>query len=732
MKKQVLACALAVATIGATAQIDIADARTMSIGSTVTVSGVVLNGDEMGGVRYMQDNTAGIAAFPGSGSVAFDAERGDSITVTGELKDYNGLLEIDPITAYTNHGSGFDEPAALVVTPDGVNESNEASLLQVLDAVFSDGGATFSSNTWEFTANGESSVIFLRSGHPLIGTVIPSGPVNLTGICAQFTFSNPPNDGYQMLPRDGNDVMLTSPINTTSLIQQSNITTSSFDLEWTTDVGGSTHLNYGTTSALGTIIDDPAVNTTHTINLTGLDPATIYYAQGYAILGNDTAFTTVQAFSTASNSSGEMKVYFNHSVNHSVSSGTDAIHLDGLMNDTIKAYLDRSISSVDIAMYNASDATIMSAINDAYDRGVQIRYITEAQNANTGLDDLDANIPILQRQNSMSSGMHNKFVVIDADDVDNSIVMGGSMNWTFNNLFDDFNNLVIIQDQSLARAYRAEFEEMWGGSGATPGFGNTKFGPDKANDTPHEFIVGGSRVELYFSPSDGTTNAIKNSIESTNSRMDFALLAFTNNDLRDATIAAHNSFGVGVNGIIDQTSGTGSDYQALVDAGVNVFSHESISGQIHHKYAIIDEGTGSDPLVLSGSHNWSASAETENDENTLIIHNDEMANQFYQEFSARMDELTGVEENLIDPFSMMVYPNPSSQHVFLSFNNPGNQAVELALHDLSGRAIWTEQLSSFSGKNRVELNASDLANGMYQVVLTIGAVRDHELFVIGR
>jgi len=35
----------------------------------VAVTGVVLNGDELGRVRYIQDSTAAIAVYPGSGSV---------------------------------------------------------------------------------------------------------------------------------------------------------------------------------------------------------------------------------------------------------------------------------------------------------------------------------------------------------------------------------------------------------------------------------------------------------------------------------------------------------------------------------------------------------------------------------------------------------------------------------------------------------------------------------------
>ena len=42
--------------------------------------------------------------------------------------------------------------------------------------------------------------------------------------------------------------------------------------------------------------------------------------------------------------------------------------------------------------------------------------------------------------------------------------MGGSTNWTNpSNLFNDYNNIIFIQDEAIAKAYTLEFEEMWGG-----------------------------------------------------------------------------------------------------------------------------------------------------------------------------------------------------------------------------------------------------------------------------
>ena len=47
------------------AQSDILDARTnYNIGQTVTVTGIITSGADLGSVRYVQDASAGIALYP--------------------------------------------------------------------------------------------------------------------------------------------------------------------------------------------------------------------------------------------------------------------------------------------------------------------------------------------------------------------------------------------------------------------------------------------------------------------------------------------------------------------------------------------------------------------------------------------------------------------------------------------------------------------------------------------
>ena len=633
---------------------NILTARQQGIGANVTVTGIVTNGDELGPIRYIEDGTAGLALYDLTTNLLLSGcVRGDSITVSGTLVDYNGLLELNPTSAAFIHSNNNVLPTPQNLTPNQIGEATESELVQIDNVIFNSGGSLFTVGTHDFTANTESGKIYIRNGHPLENSLIPSGPVTLIGISSQYTFFVPANDGYQILPRDSADIINSGNLILTSAVTQSNITTNSFDLSWTTSDSASTECNYATTQVLTSNINNSGNVVTHTLSLTGLQPATFYYVQCYSVNGNDTAFSSIGIYSTASNSSGKIRPYFNHSVDNSVSTGVNAQNITTYFNDTIKAYMDLAQSTLDICVYNASDALIASAINDAYNRGVQVRYIADDDVVNSMLNSLDPNIPIVYRTPTPTAGiMHNKFLVIDVNSVNNSWIMTGSTNWTNpSNLFNDYNNLIFVQDQALAKAYTMEFEEMWSGL----------FGSNKSDNTPHDFNVNGKHMELYFSPSDQTTSKIHEVINSVDYTLEFALLEFTRDDLGDAIIDVHNSFGTNVRGIMESTNSQYSEFLNMTSAGVNVKSHSGIPNTIHHKYAIADADiTASDPILLTGSHNWSNNAENNSDENTLIIHDHTTANIYLQEFTKRFDELATTSEinNLVD-VKVTVFPNPS-------------------------------------------------------------------------
>ncbi len=633
-------------------QANIAAARAQGVGSTVTITGVVTNGDELGPIRYIEDATAGLALY--DPTILSGVVRGDEVTVSGILVDYNGLMEMTPVNTTTTNSSA-NSVSPQLITPIQIGELTESELIQINNVIFNSGGSLFTAGTHDFTSNAEIGKVYIRLGSPLENSLIPMGLVTLIGISSQYTFSTPANDGYQILPRDSSDIIQTGALIFTSAVSQTNITTTSFDLSWSVSDSSTTNCNYGLSTSLGTPINNIGNSLTHTVNLTGLQPATFYYVECYSVNGNDTAFSNVGIYSTASNSSGLIRPYFNHSVDVSVSTGVDAQNITTTFNDTIKAYMDLAQNTLDICVYNASDATIATAINDAYNRGVVVRYIADDDVTNIMLSSLDPNIPIVYRDPAPAGIMHNKFIIVDANSTNNSWVMGGSTNWTNpSNLFNDYNNLIFIQDEAIAKVYTLEFEEMWGGV----------FGHNKLDNTPHNFKVNGKDVEVYFSPSDQTTSRISEFINEVDYTLEFGILSFTRDDLGLAVIAKDGEFGVNVRGIVEQENVTGSEFAELIAAGVNVKSHTGVTYQLHHKYAIADANAiASDPTILTGSHNWSSNAENNSDENTIVIHDATIANIYLQEFTERFNELgsSGIDE-LIN-VEVSVFPNPSAGKV---------------------------------------------------------------------
>ncbi|MDY0078874.1 MAG: DUF5689 domain-containing protein, partial [Bacteroidales bacterium] len=160
------------------AQNTILEARQMPIGSVVTVKGIATNGTEMGIIRYLEDGTAGIAAY---GPLTDVVNRGDSITVTGTLKNYNQLLELDPVTSVIVRSTGNPLPEPALLTPNQINEAYEGMLIQINNVLFYDAGQIFAGNKkYTFSSNDEIGYIYIKNGQDFVGTTIPSGPVQLT------------------------------------------------------------------------------------------------------------------------------------------------------------------------------------------------------------------------------------------------------------------------------------------------------------------------------------------------------------------------------------------------------------------------------------------------------------------------------------------------------------------------------------------------------------------------
>jgi phosphatidylserine/phosphatidylglycerophosphate/cardiolipin synthase-like enzyme len=275
-------------------------------------------------------------------------------------------------------------------------------------------------------------------------------------------------------------------------------------------------------------------------------------------------------------------------------------------------------ASVEIAAQQLNLWSLRDALIGAHRRGVQVRMVVESDY----LDEpevqeiIRAGITVLgDRREGL---MHNKFVIIDRQEV-----WTGSMNYTINGAYRNNNNLVRIRSSELAGNYLNEFEEM---------FENDLFGPGSPANTPQPAIRldGVTLLEVYFSPDDGTAGRLVELIQGAQESIYFLAYSFTADELAAALIERHQA-GLDVAGVFEESqykSNTGTEFENLKRAGIEA-RLDGNRYNMHHKVFIIDQS-----IVVTGSYNFSRSAEERNDENTLIIHNTRMAEAFMNEFNS--------------------------------------------------------------------------------------------------
>lgn len=335
---------------------------------------------------------------------------------------------------------------------------------------------------------------------------------------------------------------------------------------------------------------------------------------------------------------------------------------------------------------------------------------------------------------------HNKFLVVD-----DQWVFTGS----FNPITDDparihADNAIHFRSRNLAALQKAEFETLFSG----------KFGTDK-RDTGQgggDAYVDGSRVSLRFSPgitdaqakaraaAFSATNDVKQACEAAKAGrpviqdryrsldpcggpldmlygevaratssvyfVEFSLALPMLGDLLVERMKA----GVEVKGVVDATIATKPLPTQLKDAGGDVRATPNsdptcpayVSPRkncpsnpnkvwLHHKYLLIDYGTDH-PVVITGSHNMSDSAEQQNDETLVVIRDRAVAESYYRIFRDAFDhpQALGPKRPKMDAPALAI------TKVQPTVDPKGKQFVEVTNLDvqprsLNGLALWNRQ-----------------------------------------
>lgn len=714
-------------------------------GEYITIRGIVTVGVEFGSPSAMQDNSGGISIY---GSAFSDVVKvGDEVLVTGKLTQFNGLnqLELPVIHSIISSNNKIDP---LVVTPyqlshDGQNgiENYEGLLVRLNGVSVSEiNGSPVTSwayKNYMLTGSSPSDTVQLRidNNTTLIGLPAPVGKFDIVGILSQYKSVAPFTSGYQFMPRSPADVISNGPI-MDKYPEEVNLSENSISLHWGTVNTGTSRIRFGKTTnyELGVAAIDDSLRRDHLVAITGLNSATIYNLQAFSVSNADTSFSgnIISSTTSAFPTTGTINVYFNKDVNTSVSSGVKANGNFDFKSQIIKR-INNAKHSIDLAIYSLSGnvgADIATALTNAKNRGVKIRVIGEHDNNTTAPWTTLRNngIPVITDQFGNNDGaglMHDKFYIFDnrGGGADSIWVVTGSWNATDPGTDADRQNLLEFQDVALAGAYQIEFEEMWGSSTDVANSQNSRFGARKLNNTPHSFVIGGKSVESYFSPSDRTSSFIAKTLSKAKNSVDAAILTFTRKELADSIIALHKR-GLKTRIVQDNNTDTGNQFAYLFSNGVDIILKGG-SGLLHHKYAVIDGEAGETQYVITGSHNWSSSAENSNDENTVIIQDNQVANFYLQEFTARYYEAGGKDSvvlsdientsNIPVEYSLQQnFPNPFNPSTTIQYALKESGKVDLTVYNMLGQQVLT-LVSEYqnAGIHSVKFNASHLVSGVY-------------------
>jgi phosphatidylserine/phosphatidylglycerophosphate/cardiolipin synthase-like enzyme len=122
--------------------------------------------------------------------------------------------------------------------------------------------------------------------------------------------------------------------------------------------------------------------------------------------------------------------------------------------------------------------------------------------------------------------------------------------------------------------------------------------------------------EVLFSPDGGVRTALRRQIDGAGATIDLAIFDFTATELADGLRLAR-ARGVAVRIVADarQARGVHSVIPGLVAAGIEVrLVRGRGRGVMHNKFAVFDGR-----LVVTGSYNWTDSAEARNFENAIFL-----------------------------------------------------------------------------------------------------------------
>ncbi|MFN8577177.1 MAG: phospholipase D-like domain-containing protein [Candidatus Sericytochromatia bacterium] len=303
--------------------------------------------------------------------------------------------------------------------------------------------------------------------------------------------------------------------------------------------------------------------------------------------------------------------------------------------------IDSAKETIDAAFYDIDNPEAADAFIKAKQRGVKVRILTDTDNMKDEADPTKPRKQIADMQNAgieikedkRSGIMHQKFMIVDG-----KTCLSGSMNLTTTSMYQHNNNVLIFNSPELSTDYTEEFKRM---------FEENKLGPNNRTISYPEVKVGDATVKIYFSPKGGAMQEVLAELQNAKKSIRFMTFSLTGNTLKDLLISKKTA-GLNVEGVMDECLSRGAYSLLRPLKAANIYAiRDGNQALLHHKVFIIDDET-----VITGSSNYSDSAENSNNENTLVIKSKSIAALYNKEYS-RVKYAAQTHKNIPD------YDNPA-------------------------------------------------------------------------
>ncbi|MSQ57993.1 MAG: phospholipase D family protein [Limnohabitans sp.] len=167
-------------------------------------------------------------------------------------------------------------------------------------------------------------------------------------------------------------------------------------------------------------------------------------------------------------------------------------------------------------------------------------------------------------------------------------------------------------------------------------FNSTDHSPvASARGSRSENLSSPSQVEVigtYFNPPDNTAQAVADTIDLSKKEVRVQAYGFTHNGIAQALVRAHQR-GVDVKVLLDKKSQTTNQYVVNLLIGSQIqYRLDGKHAIAHNKVIIVDSD-----IVITGSFNFTNSAQMRNAENLLILRSNSLAENYRANWMTHWD-----------------------------------------------------------------------------------------------